>query len=271
MLNKKYRNMEGKLIKKITSKNNDKYKLIKSLGMSKYRNREKLYLAEGLRTVELALEFGKVPKFIAVNETFLNKNPNMIDELKDTEVFVFPDDLFEKVISTENSQGIIAVMKMDNRKFEDFSGKNIRNILVVDRVQDPGNMGTIIRTADAFGIDLLIVVNGSVDVYNPKVVRSAMGSLFYMDFIYADEKEAFEFLKKEGFILVSSSLEAKTFFDKVDYPEKTALVVGNEANGISDFWIKNSDRLVKIPMFGKAESLNVSISAAILMYEIIKR
>lgn len=259
------------MIKNIASKNNEKYKLIKSLSMAKYRKREQLYIAEGLRTVELAIEFGKIPEFVAISESFYEKNCGVVDRLKKSEILIFSDELFGNIAVTENSQGIMAVMNIEDRSFSDFEGKAKKKILVVDRVQDPGNMGTLIRTADASGFDLLIMINGSVDVYNPKVVRSAMGSLFYMDFVYADEKAALEFLKNEGFDIISSFLDTENYYDKISYPDRVALVVGNEANGISDFWIKNSDKLVKIPMYGHAESLNVSISAAILMYEIIKR
>ena len=147
---------------------------------------------------------------------------------------------------------------------EDFNKNKHKKIVVVDRVQDPGNMGTIIRTADAAGFDLIICIKGTVDYYNPKVVRSAMGSMFYMDMMSLDNEEARDLLKVNDIDIVSSYLDTENYYDKVDYKE-------NEANGISDFWIRQSDVLVKIPMFGKAESLNVAVSSALLMYKILGR
>jgi TrmH family RNA methyltransferase len=131
-------------------------------------------------------------------------------------------------------------------------------------------MGTIIRTADAAGVDAIIALKGTVDIYNPKVVRSTMGSIFDMNIINASQEEAIEILKSKNFEIVSSYLNTDNFYDKIEYNNKVALVIGNEANGVNDDLIKNSDTLVKIPIYGKAESLNAAISSAILMYEIKK-
>lgn len=131
-------------------------------------------------------------------------------------------------------------------------------------------MGTIIRTADAAGVDAIIVLKGCVDIYNPKVIRSTMGSIFDMNIIQCTQEEAIENLKANSFSIVSSYLDTDNFYNTVDYNNKVALVIGNEANGINDELISKSDILVKIPIYGKAESLNAAISSAILMYEIKK-
>lgn len=255
----------------IKSKDNSKFKLAKSLLKSKYRNKENKFLAEGLRTVELAIEYKADIEWIFVSRYF-QENENNAEKLehitKEYQVYVIDNDLFEQLSSTENSQGIIAVMNMKKIEIDVLNEKKHKKILVLDRLQDPGNVGTIVRTADAAGFDLVIVNKGCVDVYNPKVVRSAMGSIFYMDIVFAEDEEIFNVIKSNNIELVSSSLETDSFFDQVSYGEFVALVLGNEANGISDFWKNNADKLVKIPMYGKAESLNVAISSAILMYSI---
>lgn len=142
--------------------------------------------------------------------------------------------------------------------------------MILDRIQDPGNMGTIIRTADSAGVDAIIALKGCVDIYNPKVIRSTMGSIFDMNIIDASQDETVDMLKSLDFNIVSSYLNTENFYDKIDYGSKVALVIGNEANGINEELVSKSDILVKIPIYGKAESLNVMISSAILMYEIKK-
>lgn len=140
--------------------------------------------------------------------------------------------------------------------------------MILDRIQDPGNMGTIIRTADSAGVDAIIALKGCVDIYNPKVIRSTMGSIFDMNIIDASQDETVDMLKSLDFNIVSSYLNTENFYDKIDYGSKVALVIGNEANGINEELVSKSDILVKIPIYGKAESLNAAISSAILMYEI---
>ena len=258
-------------MKYIKSKDNEKFKFAKSLLKSKYRNREKKYLAEGLRTVLLAITYEADIEWVFLSEEFAKNDSNKcyIEELsKCKNLFVLSDDLISKLSQTETSQGVIAVLNMKNKDLSVLEGEKVKKVVVLDRVADPGNMGTIIRTADASGYDAIILTKGCVDIYNPKVVRSSMGSIFYMDIVVSDDGEILNTLKDNDFCIVSSYLDTDNEFNSVKYPEKTALILGNEANGISDFWIDNSDILVKIPMFGKAESFNVAISSGILMYHI---
>lgn len=250
----------------IKSKDNEKFKTIKSLLASKKRYKEKKYLAEGLRTVELALEYGA-----DIDMVILREGSEFDLDLKDLRVNTLSKDLYDQVSDTENSQGIMAVVKTKDLSIDDFDPTKYRRILVLDRLQDPGNVGTIIRTADAMGFDLICMTKGCVDVYNPKVVRSAMGSGFYMDLLMESQEAILSILKGAGLQIVSSSLDTDNYYDEVTYADRCALVLGNEANGINDFWVENSDLLVKIPMYGKAESFNVAISGALLMSKMIKR
>ncbi len=250
----------------IKSKDNEKFKTIKSLLASKKRYKEKKYLAEGLRTVELALEHGA-----DIDMVILREGSEFDLDLKDLMVHTLSKDLYDQVSDTENSQGIMAVVKTKDLSIDDFDPTRYRRVIVLDRLQDPGNVGTIIRTADAMGFDLICMTKGCVDVYNPKVVRSAMGSGFYMDLLMESQEAILSILKGAGLQIVSSSLDTDNYYDEVTYAERCALVLGNEANGINDFWVENSDLLVKIPMYGKAESFNVAISGALLMSKMIKR
>ena len=261
------------MIKMIESRDNEKLKYTRSLLKTKNRNKESKFIVEGFRILTLAVESNSYIEYIFINEDFESKEEHkkLLKEFESRKVDIYKtsNKNFNELVDTENTQGIIGVRK--------FVPKNLRNclsdekfIVVLDRVQDPGNMGTIIRTADAAGVEAVVVLKGSVDIYNPKVIRSTMGSVFTMKIILADEHEVVDYLNEENFNLVSSYLDTDNYYDKVDYGSKVALVVGNEANGISDYLVSKSDTLVKIPMYGSAESLNAAISSAILMYEIKK-
>ena len=180
-------------------------------------------------------------------------------------------------ISTSHShQGVIAVVS-DYKYYELEDLFEIARergedpfFIILDEITDPHNLGTIIRTADSAGVDAIILLKGCVDIYNPKVIRSTMGSIFDMNIIQTTQDEAVDFLKANNFDIVSSYLHTESYYNETTYDGKIALVIGNEANGINDELISKSDKLVKIPIYGNAESLNAAISAAILMYEIKK-
>lgn len=249
----------------ITSKENEKFKKIKSLNQSKYRNKVKKYIAEGLRTVELCFQYGKKVDQVVVSEHFYRANIDFLRKL-DTKILCFSDKLFRDLSDTENPQGILGIVEMDTLDICDLDKENHKKIIVLDRLQDPGNVGTIIRTADAMGFDLVAFTKGTVDIYNPKVVRSAMGSMFYMDLLKVEEEDLYRWLKENKYQIISTHLDASDYFDEIEYDDNCAIVMGNEANGINNFWEINSTKLVKIPMYGKAESLNVSVSASLMMY-----
>ena len=235
----------------ITAKDNDKIKYTKSLLKSKNRNKESKFIIEGYRILTLAIECRAKLDYVFINEDFEKKQEHKefleILKKKDIRVYKTTNKIFEDLTDTENTQG-----------------------LILDRIQDPGNMGTIIRTADAAGVDAIIALKGCVDIYNPKVIRSTMGSIFDMNVIHTTQEEALRILKLKKFDIVSSYLDTNNYYNTVEYNYKTALVIGNEANGINEELVSKSDVLVKIPIYGKAESLNAAISSAILMYEIKK-
>lgn len=258
----------------ITSKDNEKIKYTKSLLKTKVRNKDLKFIIEGYRILTLAIECRADIDYVFINENFESKEEHAeflkVLENKNIKVFKTNNKIFDELIDTENTQGILAVVKYKKRTLEENLSDDSRFVLILDRIQDPGNMGTIIRTADAAGVDTIISLKGSVDIYNPKVIRSTMGSIFDMNIISATQEEALRLLKLKNFDIVSSYLDTNNFYDQVEYNYKTALVIGNEANGVNDELIEKSDVLVKIPIYGKAESLNAAISSAILMYEIKK-
>lgn len=262
------------MIVMITSKDNEKIKYTKSLLKSKNRVKESKFIIEGYRILTLALECNAEIDYVFINEDFERKNEHLklLSMLENNEVKVYKttNKNFKELVDTENTQGIIGVINFKEKNIEQSINSSQNFVLVLDRIQDPGNMGTIIRTADAAGVDAIIALKGCVDIYNPKVIRSTMGSIFDMNIIQCTQEEAIENLKANSFSIVSSYLDTDNFYNTVDYNNKVALVIGNEANGINDELIYKSDILVKIPIYGKAESLNAAISSAILMYEIKK-
>ena len=258
----------------ITAKDNDKVKYTKSLLKSKNRNKESKFIIEGYRILTLAIECNAKIDYVFINEDFEKKTEHVefleILKSKNINTYKTTNKIFNELVDTESTQGILAVVKFNQRSIEENLKDEHRFVLILDRIQDPGNMGTIIRTADAAGVDAIIALKGCVDIYNPKVIRSTMGSIFDMNIIHATQEEAVRLLKLKNFDIVSSYLNTNNYYDKVEYNYKTALVIGNEANGINDELVSKSDVLVKIPIYGKAESLNAAISSAILMYEIKK-
>ena len=258
----------------ISSKDNEKVKYTKSLLKSKNRQKESKYIIEGYRILTLAIECNADLDYVFINETFEEKeeHKNFLNILEDNNIKVFKttNKIFKELVDTENTQGILGVIRFKEKKIEHNINQEDKFVLILDRIQDPGNMGTIIRTADAAGVDAIIALKGCVDIYNPKVIRSTMGSIFDMNIIHATQDDAVNFLKSNDFNIVSSYLQTDNYYHETTYDGKIALVIGNEANGINDELIAQSDKLVKIPIYGNAESLNAAISAAVLMYEIKK-
>lgn len=262
------------MIMMISSKDNEKVKYTKSLLKTKNRNKENKFIIEGYRILTLAIECNANLNYVFINEDFEKKQEHLafikILEDKNIKIYKTTNKIFNELVDTENTQGILAVVGFENRNIDDNIEDTHKFILILDRIQDPGNMGTIIRTADAAGVDAIINLKGCVDIYNPKVIRSTMGSIFDMNIIQCTQEDALRVLNSKDFEIVASYLNTDNYYNEVNYKDKVALVIGNEANGVNDELIHSSDTLVKIPIYGNAESLNAAISSAILMYEIKK-
>lgn len=254
----------------IESKDNNLFKNIKKLKERRFRDKEGLFILEGFRLIEEAIKANMEIENIIISKDYEQKFQefllNNIDLNKKT--FFLANNLFMQLSSTENPQGIIAVVKKKNNQ------KTLKGdfYLICDKVQDPGNLGTIIRTAHAAGVNGIILTKGTVDIYNDKTIRSTMGSIFYIPIFYDDENYSIiRSLKEDGFSLVATSLaESKNFFEE-DLKGKTILAVGNEGNGISNELFELADKKVKIPMPGGAESLNVSIATSIILFEKVRQ
>lgn len=259
-------------MQKITSKENSVIKHIIKLKEKKYRNEYSEFIIEGIKIVKEAIEEKAKIKTIIVSESALNtENFEKIlkNNLKTIDFILVPDNIFKLLSDVENPQGIIAIIEKDiiNTTL-DFSQDLI---LVLEDVQDPGNLGTIIRTADSIGLTQILVTKGTADYYNPKVIRSTMGAIFRMKVIEtANLLEKIKELKDNNFKVVTTSLQTDISIYDINL-NKSAIIIGNEANGVSKQIQDLADIKAIIPMKGKTESLNVSVATGVILYEYLRR
>lgn len=252
----------------ITSQDNKIFRLCIQLAQKKYRDRLGLYIAEGEKLVREAIQAG-CTKTIVMREDFAGTFD------REDAAFVFmTGSLFSKIAQTETSQGILAIVdepKSDRETFlKAISAKNSK-VLVLDRLQDPGNIGTIIRTADAAGYAGMVMMKGSGDIFSPKVIRAAAGSLLRLPVFKAEtEDEALSLLTEAGKTIIGTTPENGMDYDKADWSGGIALIIGNEGNGMSETFKSAAHRNVKIPMNKEVDSLNAAVAAGILIYESIK-
>lgn len=256
----------------ITAVNNPAVKSAAELKQKKYRQQQGLFLAEGLRTVEEALAYGKVEKiFYTSIENERTRSVLEVAAVKQIKLICVSDNVMKKIADTETPQGIVAVCMIEEPSLEQLL-KTGKMLLVLDRIGDPGNVGTMLRTADAAGIGGMVLLKGSADIYAPKTVRASMGSLFHVPVISSLTEQYFTAAaKKAGYEVLVTSLSGADNLYKADLSGRLAFVMGNEANGVSEFLLAEADKRVFIPMQGRAESLNVAMAAGVVMFEALRQ
>lgn len=250
----------------ITSSSNAVFKNLMKLKDKKNRDKQGVFVAEGFRFVN------EIPKDVLVEEYVVSENFSDTDCLKEgIRVLRLADNLFKQLSDTDSPQGVMAVckkLKFDEDVLSDKNGLYI----IAEEINDPGNLGTIIRTADACGAKAVFLSKGSVDLYNSKVLRSTMGSLFHLpiitDVVIA---EVVSKMKERGISVYAAHLKGEKYPQEMDFEKGSAFVFGNEARGLKDETASLCDEYVKIPMPGRAESLNLSVAAAMLMYETVRQ
>ena len=253
----------------ISSKDNDLIKHIRKLKDKKYRDEYDEFIVEGLKMVEEALEEKVKFKTIIICEEFLGdsiKQDLLYDLAKENVVYVTAK-VFKLLTDVLTPQGILAVV--EKNKSNELNYKEDL-FLILDNIQDPGNMGTIIRTADSVGLSQIIVQKNSVDCYNQKVVRSSMGAIYRVNIIESqDLGKTIKELKKHKIKIYATDLKTDKSIYDVDY-KKSAIIIGNEANGVSQEVLKLADERIKIPMKGKTESLNAAVATGIILYNAVR-
>ncbi|MFC4651424.1 TrmH family RNA methyltransferase [Lactococcus nasutitermitis] len=243
----------------ISSRENKKVKEARKLLTKKYRQQS--YLIEGFHLFDEAVKTGArlISVFVSAD-----KVDRVSDNLQDAELIVVTDDVLKSLSDAETPQGIIAEVAKSSDT-ADFAGDKF---LVLENVQDPGNVGTMVRTADAAGFSAVFVVGDTADIYSPKVVRSMQGSHFHLPVIKIAERELFDSLKTASIPILTTTLSTKSVSYKSVKNPRFALVMGNEGNGVSELALEQADTLVHIEMPGQAESLNVAVAAGILMFSL---
>ena len=260
---------------RISSPSNEKIKLVVQLQTkSSVRKKQKLYVVEGTKMYEEEPDFNLISTY--VSEKFYNENvkcEKISDEIKKRlnkqDYYIVADSVFKNMSDTVTPQGILAIVKQNEYKLSDILDASKHQVFIVlESIQDPGNLGTIVRTAEGAGIAGIIMNKETVDVYNSKVIRSTMGSIYRVPFVISDNlEETLDTLSQNNVTIFAAHLKGNEYYADGLYSGSTAFLIGNEGNGLSDHISKKADKLIKIPMEGKVESLNASVAASILMYE----
>lgn len=251
----------------ITSLSNQKIKNVMQLiSSSKARKEQGKYVVEGQKM------FLEAPSLL-INEVFVSESYEKSEEgkkaLKGKTYETVSDQVFKKMSDTVTPQGVLCVLSKDSVKISSLTeGRDKLKILVLEGIQDPGNLGTMLRTSEAAGFDFILADRNTVDVYNTKVIRSTMGSIYRVPVIYTDNlQDSLDELAKKGVKTYAAHLKGEKSFRDVSYGDKCAVLIGNEGKGLSDAISEKADVLLKIPMEGKVESLNAAVAAALMMFE----
>lgn len=254
----------------ISSTSNSQMKRLVQLNKkAKIRDTEQVFVAEGIKM------FLEAPKDclerVYVSENFIQQEEHK-KLLSDVRYEVVEDSVFASVSDTKTPQGILFTVKQFSYHLQEMLGKKEPHLLVLEDLQDPGNLGTIMRTGEGAGLDGIILSKRSVDMYNPKTIRSTMGSIYRVPFVYADQLgDVVEELARHSIITYAAHLKAEKVYDQFPYQKGTAFLIGNEGNGLSEELVARAAEYIRIPMQGHVESLNAAIAASILMYEVYRQ
>lgn len=253
----------------IQSKQNQRIKNYRKLQTSKGRQQGQAYLIEGDHLIQEAIKAKLSLECVLLTPEYQAKHPEMNQVVQDLDLTVLQvsDEVLQSLALTETAQGIMAVVK---QSLIDLQGSDFKingnRYLLCDRVQDPGNLGTMIRTADAANFDGVILSQGCVDPFNDKVIRASQGSLWHLPIIQASDLDIYQAIKSNQLKIFATALHQSACDYRQVAGQAGVLVVGNEGQGVSHFWLEQADQLIYIPMPGQAESLNVAIAAGILMF-----
>lgn len=258
----------------ISSKANPRIKNVVKLQKASERLEQGLFIVEGFREIDRAIRSGFHPEELYIceslskhgqSEAILNQLPGFRNYETVTE------EVFEKMAYREGSDGIIAVFKSKANALQDLKLPGNPLLIVLESVEKPGNLGAVMRTADAAGVDAVFLCNPTTDLYNPNTIRASLGCIFSLNIIVTSSEQAIAWMKKNGIQIYCTYLEASVNYLEADYTNPCAIVMGSEAEGLTQKWIQNSNKNIIIPMHGIADSLNVSVSSAVVVYEALRQ
>jgi len=259
----------------ITSAKNPKIKEAASLTDRRSRDQTGLMLIEGIKELALAIKGGvRIDRLFYCEELFKSGDENKIVKAaaaQGAELIQVSSHVFEKMAYREGSVGIVAVAKQPAKALNDIRLKASPLIIVIEGVEKPGNLGAVLRSADAAGVDGVIVCGRSTDIYNPNVVRASIGTVFTVPVAQASLSETIKWFKGKGIKTIATTPHTKMDYFDADLKGPCAIVMGSEHEGLSKEWLDEADMLVRIPMKGEADSLNLATSATILLYEAVRQ
>lgn len=259
-------------MKTINSLQNSLIKETVKLRKSSERRKRGEILVEGYQEIKLAQDSGQSAWQLFYCSEYVN-NKVSPDSLLSRESVQVSEEVFDKISYRDNPDGFLAVIKRPENYLAGIKLAKDKPalIIVLEAVEKPGNLGAILRTADAAGADALIVCDAQTDIYNPNVIRSSLGTLFSVPVAIASNSEALSWLKENGIKILAATPAANNIYTEEDMTDALAIIVGTEHNGLSAFWLDKADKQIKLPMLGKIDSLNASVSTAILVYEALRQ
>ena len=272
---------------RIVSLQNSKIKFAVSLQKASVREKEGLFMIEGIREIRLAMLAGyRFHTLFACPSIIENRSagtpgddPELYSESKDVidiltgqaQIIETSRDVFRKLAYREKSDGLLVIARQKRLALKDLRLGSNPLVLVAESVEKPGNLGAMLRTADAAGVDAVLVCDSGTDIFNPNVVRSSLGTIFTNKVVCCSSEEAISWLKEMNIKIYTTALTASRPYHLIDYRSPSAIVAGAEATGVSAIWEGNSDANIIIPMFGRVDSLNVSAAASIIIYEALRQ
>lgn len=259
----------------LTSKQNPKIKQISNLKERRERDETGQFLIEGYRELKRAAEGNvEIQLLLICPDLYLGENEDALIEVirkKGAEIYECPAFLFEKLSYRDRPDGLLAIAKQMRMSLDQLQLKENPFLLIAERIEKPGNLGSILRSADASGADAVIVCDRCTDIYNPNVVRASVGTLFTLPVIEAGSQETLEWLRHNQIKTAAATPAAKIEFTEADFTGPLAIVVGTEQLGLSKLWMDSADIQVRIPMKGAADSLNVAAATTLLLYEVLRQ
>jgi TrmH family RNA methyltransferase len=254
----------------ITSPQNERIKhLVQLQQKSSLRRQEGLFVVEGRRELLHCINADYEVKTIFVDN---QKDDALLDiDSKNAEIIEVSPKVYEKIAYRESTEGVVAIVKARKKTLQDFAQKEHPLYVVIEAVEKPGNLGAILRSADAAGVDGVIVCDPLTDLYNPNLIRASIGAIFTVPTVVCTSEECIAWLKENKIQILTAQLQDSNLYYDIDMKKATAIVMGTEATGLTQQWRKAADKHIRIPMCGKLDSLNVSVSSAILMFEAIRQ
>jgi TrmH family RNA methyltransferase len=250
----------------ITSPSNPKIKRLLALQQKSSARREAgLFVVEGQRELQHCIDAGfEIDSVFYCTELFS-------DNVKADKAFEVNRQVYEKIAMREGTEGVIAEVRAKERKLEDLELPEKPLIVVLERVEKPGNLGAVLRSADAAGADAVLICDPLTDLWNPNLIRASIGAVFTVPCVACSSAEAIAFLKARGIRILTAQLQDSSLYYDCDMTGGTAIVMGTEATGLTPVWREAADAHIRIPMLGRLDSLNVSVSAAILLFEAVRQ